>query len=136
MCDDPRNQFRRVRQWVARLIEMGLLEREHLSLQEDSIVWVARRGRQVDFAEVELTAKTPARYRLIFGSHTFRLRQSELTRVVYLCTREVARTVRREAARWIPPQSLPRLVALDAIDVRGGIATGPSRLWNGAPVPE
>jgi hypothetical protein len=161
---------RRVRQWVARLIEMGLLERERISLRGDSIVWVARRwngakrpqllgqmtrheltvaavsaryltygfswerdrkpislfghqtdgvarrGDEVDFVEVELTAKTPARYQLIFNSHTFRLRESETARVVYLCTPEVARTVRREAARWMPAEVLSRLVVLDVID--------------------
>jgi hypothetical protein len=174
---------RRVRQWVARLVEMGLLERERISLKGDSIVWVARRwngakrpkllgqmtrheltvaavsaryltrgfswerdrkpvslfehqtdgvvrgGEQVDFVEVELTAKTPARYQLIFQSHTFRLRESELARVVYLCTPVAARTVRREAARWMSAEVLPRLVVLDVIDARGRIATELDQLW-------
>ncbi len=175
---------RRVRQWVARLIEIGLLERERISLKGDSIVWVARRwngakrpqllgqmtrheltvaavsarylthgfswardrkpvnlfehqtdgvargGEQVDYVEVELTAKTPARYQLIFNSHTFRLRESETARVVYLCAQEAARTVRREAARWMPAEVLPRLVVVDEIDARGRITTDPSQLWD------
>ncbi len=179
---------RRVRQWVARLVEMGLLERERISLRGDSIVWVARRwngakrphllgqmtrheltvaavsarylthgfswerdrkpislfehqtdgvarrGEQVDFVEVELTAKTPARYQLIFNSHTFRLRESGTARVVYLCTPGATRTVRREAARWVPVEVLPRLVVLDEIDARGRIATDPSQLWDDGPV--
>ncbi|MES2094556.1 MAG: hypothetical protein V4531_12200 [Actinomycetota bacterium] len=174
---------RRVRQWVARLIDMGLLERERVSLKGDSIVWVARRwngvkrpqllgqmtrheltvaavsaryltygfswerdrkpfslfehqtdgvarrGEEVDFVVVELTAKTPARYQLIFQSHTFRLRESETARVVYLCSPEAARTVRREAARWMPVEVLPRLVVLEVIDVRGRIAMEPDQLW-------
>ncbi|MHC5797314.1 hypothetical protein ACVXZ4_14265 [Lacisediminihabitans sp. FW035] len=175
---------RRVRQWVARLIEMGLLERERISLKEDSIVWVARRwngakrphligqmtrheltvaavsaryltrgfswerdrkptslfehqtdgvarrGAQVDFVELELTAKTPARYQLIFASHAFRLRESEMARVVYLCTPNAARTVRREAARWMPAEVLPQLVVLEVFDVRGRITTDPRQLWD------
>ncbi len=174
---------RRVRQWVARLVEIGLLERERISLRGDSIVWVARRwngakrpqllgqmtrhdltvaavsaryltrgfswgrdrkpvsllehqtdgvargGEQVDYVEVEVTAKTPARYQLIFASHTCRLRESETARVVYLCTPEAARTVRREAARWMPVEVLPRLVVLEVIDERGRIAKELDQLW-------
>lgn len=174
---------RRVRQWVARLIEMGLLERERISMKGDSIVWVARRwngakrpqllgqmtrhdltvaavsaryltrgfswerdrkpvslfehqtdgvarrGEEVDFVEVELTAKTPARYQLIFNSHSFRLQESEMVRVVYLCTPGAARTVRREAARWMPAEALHRLVVLEVIDERGRITMEPGQLW-------
>lgn len=109
-------------------------DRKPISLFEHQTDGVARRGEEVDFVEVELTAKTPARYQLIFTSHAFRLRESELARVVYLCTPEAARTVRREAARWVPAEVLPRLVVLEVIDARGRITTDLSQLWTEATI--
>lgn len=96
-------------------------DRRPATLLEHQTDGVARRGEALDFVEVELTPKTPARYRLIFESHGCRVQQSELARVVYLCTPDAARTVRREAARWMLPQTLSRLVAQVAFDVRGVI---------------
>ena len=165
---------RRVAQeWVARMIETGLADRERLSYQDSQIVWathaaigrvapnlyrqttrhelavasasarylargfewfrdrrpqnandhqvdgVAVKGSIVELVEVELTAKTLQRYKLIHTHHGQRLATGGVSRIVYLCTPEAARTVEREADRLIFRDQRAQLETHPVFDIKG-----------------
>lgn len=89
----------------------------------------AVRAGQVDLVEVELTAKVPRRYDVIFRDHAGRLDRGEAARVVYVCTRPVAAAVGREADRRVLRANRPRVVVVAGFDPTGrwmdGADTGP-----------
>ncbi len=145
--------LRRAQQWVARMMETGLIDRARLTLQDGSAIWatqkatgtrplnllgqtfrhevavasasarylfngwswardrkassyhdhqadgIATRGDETELVEVELTPKAIERYGPICTSHSWRMSNEGITRVVYLCTADATRMVRREADR-------------------------------------
>lgn len=181
---------RRVAQeWVARMIEKGLADRERLSYQDSQIVWathaaigrvapnlyrqttrhelavahvsarylargyewfrdrrpqsmqdhqvdgVAVKGNVVELIEVELTAKALRRYKQIHSHHGQRLATGGVSRVVYLCTKDAAKTVAREADRFIFRDQRHQLVALPMFDAKGKWIGNDTDLWDGTPDP-
>ena len=181
---------RRVAQeWVARMIDKGLVDRERLSYQDSQIVWathaaigrvapnlyrqttrhelavaavsarylargyewfrdrrpqsmqdhqvdgVAVKGNVVELIEVELTAKALRRYKQIHSHHGQRLATGGVSRVVYLCTKDAAKTVAREADRFIFRDQRHQLVALPMFDAKGKWIGNDTDLWDGAPEP-
>ncbi|MDY7542668.1 MULTISPECIES: hypothetical protein [unclassified Cryobacterium] len=80
---------------------------------------IATRDGQVELVEVELTAKSASRYKLIHENHARRLTQEGISKVVYFCTADAYRVVSREADRFIFRTERPRLVATIAFDKRG-----------------
>jgi hypothetical protein len=165
--------LRRAQQWVARLIELGLVEKERLTLQDGSAIWatqratgmrplnllgqtfrhevavasasarylfngwtwerdrkassyhdhqadgIATRGDETELVEVELTPKAIERYAPIVNSHSWRISREGVTRVVYLCTADAARMVRREADKLLFRDDNSSLVTITAFDKRG-----------------
>jgi hypothetical protein len=99
-------------------------DRKPAGLQDHQADGVAYTADEVVLVEVELTPKTLGRYQLIHRSHAERL-STEVSRVVYLCTPDAARTVSREADRLIFRDLRPRLVTAATFDVHGRW-TGPS----------
>ncbi|MEB0000574.1 hypothetical protein QN367_15940 [Cryobacterium sp. RTS3] len=80
---------------------------------------IATRDGRVELVEVELTAKSAPRYRLIYENHARRLTQEGISEVVYFCTVDADRIVTREADRLIFRTERPRLVSTIAFDKRG-----------------
>ena len=108
-------------------------DRKPASLQDHQADGVAIKGDLVELVEVELTPKTPGRYRLIHHSHADRL-SAGVSRVVYLCTPEAARTVAREADQLIFRDLRPRLVTAPVMDVRGRWVGAEDAAWTDQPV--
>jgi hypothetical protein len=165
--------LRRAQQWVARLVELGLVDKQRLTLQDGSAIWatqratgirplnllgqtfrhevavasasarylfngwswardrkassyhdhqadgIATRGDEVELVEVELTPKAVERYTPIFNSHSWRISREGVTRVVYLCTADATRMVRREADKLLFRDDKSLLVTVTAFDKRG-----------------
>ena len=165
--------LRRAQQWVARLAELGLVEKERLTLQDGSVIWatqratgmrplnllgqtfrhevavasasarylfngwswtrdrkassyhdhqadgIATRGDETELVEVELTPKAIERYAPIVNSHSWRISREGVTRVVYLCTADATRMVRREAGKLLFRDDKSLLVTITAFDKRG-----------------
>lgn len=165
--------LRRAQQWVARMSEIGLVDKERLTLQDGSAIWatqratgmrplnllgqtfrhevavasasarylfngwswardrkassyhdhqadgIATRGYETELVEVELTPKAIERYAPICTSHSWRMGHEDITRVIYLCTADATRAVRREADKLIFRDDRPRLVTITAFDKRG-----------------
>jgi hypothetical protein len=165
--------LRRAQQWVARLAELGLVEKERLTLQDGSAIWatqratgmrplnllgqtfrhevavasasarylfngwswardrkassyhdhqadgIATRGDETELVEVELTPKAIERYAPIVNSHSWRIGREGVTRVVYLCTADATRMVRREADKLLFRDDRAHLVTITAFDKRG-----------------
>jgi hypothetical protein len=88
----------------------------HLDHQADG---VATYGDCVELVEVELTAKSSPRYRLICENHSMRLARDGISLVVYFCTADADRVVTIEADRFIFRTERPRLVSTIAFDKRG-----------------
>ncbi|MCU1410510.1 MAG: hypothetical protein JWR04_1217 [Rhodoglobus sp.] len=180
-ADDPVT-VRRANQWIARMAEVGLVDRVRPMYRDRQIVWpthlatgraapalfrqtmrhelavaavsarylargyrwsrdhipqtvldhqvdgVATKGDLVELIEVELTAKKIARYRLIHQHHGQRI-AGGVSRVVYLCTADVARTVSREADRFIFRDDRSRLITLTVFDQQGKWIGGDHDLW-------
>jgi hypothetical protein len=158
--------------WVARMLEVGLLERARPAFRQGSVVWpkdttsgrvpdlfrqtarhdlavsavsarylargyewrrdrrpVTRRDHQADgvairdgiaeLVEVELTPKTPIRYKAIHSNHGDRLTREGYVRVVYLATPGACRLAMKEADRWLFRDVRPRVVAVPVMDARG-----------------
>ena len=181
---------RRVAQeWVARMIGLGLADRERLSYQDSQIVWathtatgrvapnlyrqttrhelavaaasarylargyewfrdrrpvslqdhqadgVAVKGDVVELVEVELTAKALKRYKLIHNHHGRRLAGGAVSRVVYLCTKDAAKAVAREADRFIFRDQRQQLVTLPVFDTKGRWIGNDTELWDGVVEP-
>jgi hypothetical protein len=165
--------LRRAQQWVARLVELGLVEKQRLTLQDGSAIWatrratgmrplnllgqtfrhevavastsarylfngwswardrkassyhdheadgIATRGDEIELVEVELTPKAIERYAPIVNSHSWRISREGVTRVVYLCTADATRTVRREADKLLFRDEKSLIVTITAFDKRG-----------------
>jgi hypothetical protein len=165
--------LRRAQQWVARLVELGLVEKERLTLQDGSAIWapqratgmrplnllgqtfrhevavasasarylfngwswardrkassyhdhqadgIATRGNDTELIEVELTPKSIERYAPIVNSHSWRISREGVNRVVYLCTADANRTVRREADKFLFRDDKSLIVTVTAFDKRG-----------------
>jgi hypothetical protein len=80
---------------------------------------VATRGNEIVLVEVELTPKAVGRYGPICRRHALRLEDGEVSRVEYYCTPGAARTISREADRWMFRDVRPRLDVIPAFDARG-----------------
>ena len=76
-------------------------DRRPASLQDHQVDGVAIRGDIVELAEVELTPKSPGRYKVICNSHAARMNNSRVTRVVYLGTPDAIRIVGSQADKFI-----------------------------------
>jgi hypothetical protein len=165
--------LRRAQQWVARLVELGLVDKARLTLQDGSAIWptqratgmrplnllgqtfrhevavasasarylfngwswardrkassyhdhqadgVATRGDETELVEVELTPKAIDRYAPICTSHLWRMGHEGVTRIVYLCSADATRMVRREADRNLFRDDRSKLVTITAFDKRG-----------------
>jgi len=173
-ADAPRPvSLRRAQQWVARLVELGLVGKERLTLQDGSAIWatqcatgmrplnllgqtfrhevavasasarylfngwswardrkassyhdhqadgIATRGNETELVEVELTPKAIERYAPIVNSHSWRMSREGVTRVVYLCTADATRMVRREVDKLIFRDDKSLIVTITAFDKRG-----------------
>jgi hypothetical protein len=110
-------------------------DRKPSSLQDHQVDGVAVKGDIVELIEVELTAKSLGRYKLICNSHAARMTNGGITRVVYLGTPDATRVVGREADRFIFRDQRPRLVTLSTFDVRGRWVGRESQLWDTMPEP-
>jgi len=165
--------LRRAQQWVARVVELGLVEKERLTLQDGSAIWatqratgmrplnllgqtfrhevavasasarylfngwswardrkassyhdhqadgIATRGDETELVEIELTPKAIERYAPIVNSHSWRMSREGITRVVYLCTADATRMVRREADKLLFRDDKSLIVTITAFDRRG-----------------
>jgi len=98
-------QWQRDRQPVSR--------RDH---QADGVATLA--GRR-ELIEVELTVKKVARYELIFANHSDRVREHEVTKVLYFSTPEVNAIVLREAKRLIFRTQLDQFLFTPCMDAQG-----------------
>lgn len=85
---------------------------------------IATRGNQVDLIEVELSPKTPARYKPICENHAYRMAHEGFSRVLYLCTADAARTVSREADRFIFRDLRSRLEVVHVFNDEGNWIAG------------
>lgn len=110
-------------------------DRKPSGLQDHQVDGVAVKGNIVELIEVELTAKSLGRYKLICNSHAARMTHGGITRVVYLGTPDATRVVAREADRFIFRDQRPRLVTLSTFDVRGRWVGRESQLWDTMPEP-
>ena len=110
-------------------------DRRPASLQDHQVDGVAVKGDVVELVEVELTAKTLGRYKLICNSHAERMRTGGITRVVYLGTPDAVRIVSGQADKLIFRDQRSRLVTLSTFDVRGRWVGGEARLWDTMPEP-
>ncbi|CAN5354429.1 hypothetical protein BH11ACT5_BH11ACT5_12630 [soil metagenome] len=90
---------------------------------------VATRGDVVDVIEVELTTKKLARYKHIHGHHAGRLADGSASRIVYLCTPDVARAVAREADRFVFREQREGIVTLPVMDAQGKWVGEEDALW-------
>ena len=106
-------------------------DRKPLGMLDHQADGVAVKGELKELIEVELTPKTVRRYKLICDDHAQRMMNEGVTRVVYLCTNSAARTVSREADRYIFRTLRPQLVSLGVFDARGRWAGDDDRLWQG-----
>jgi hypothetical protein len=80
---------------------------------------IATRGEDTELVEVELTPKAIERYAPICNSHSWRMSHEGISRVVYLCTADATRMVRREADRNLIRDDRGRLLTITAFDKRG-----------------
>jgi hypothetical protein len=185
--------LRRAQQWVARMVETGLVEKERLTLQDGSAIWatqratgmrplnllgqtfrhevavasasarylfngwswardrkassyhdhqadgIATRRDETELVEVELTPKAIERYAPICNSHAWRMGHEGVTRVVYLCTADATRMVRREADRNLYRDDRGRLITITTFDKRGKWVDSSARFpteWVSTPVEE
>lgn len=110
-------------------------DRRPQSLQDHQVDGVAVKGNVVELIEVELTAKALRRYKQIHSHHGQRLATGGVSRVVYLCTKDAAKTVAREADRFVFRDQRHQLVALPMFDAKGKWIGNDTDLWDGAPEP-
>lgn len=96
---------------------------------------VAIKGDVIELVEVELTPKAISRYKLICDSHSSRLLREGVSRVVYPSTADAARTVNKQADRYLFRTDRPRLVAFAAFDKNGKWVARDEALWVGAQAP-
>ena len=96
---------------------------------------VATRGGEVEVIEVELTTKRLARYKHIPSHHATRLAAGLASRIVYLCTPDVARAVDGEADKFVFREQREGIVALPVMDAEGKWVGHPHALWRNAVPP-
>lgn len=132
---------------AARYLTRGYVwERDRMALgsREHQADGVAVRDGLRELVEVELTAKTPNRYKVIHNDHADRL-QSEVYRVVYLCTPDAAAVAAREADRLLFRDVRDRVLFFPVLNVRGDWVGADDAPWSRAlpapatgsgPVPE
>lgn len=182
-CVDEPVTVRRANQWIARMVEVGLVDRVRPLYRDRQIVWpthratgrsapalfrqtmrheltvaavsarylargyswardsrpqslhdhqadgIATRGEARELVEVELTAKKLSRYKLIHSRHAQRIASGEIDRVVYICTSDVARTVAREADRYVFREQRHQLLTYGVVDSQGKWTGDPTGLW-------
>jgi hypothetical protein len=122
----------------ARYIARGFTwqrDRKPLSFHEHQADGVAIKGNVTELIEVELTAKNRGRYKPICASHSARMANEGVSRVVYLCVPAAARAVSREADKFIFRTERHRLVALPVFDGQGKWVGNDTDLWVDAPIP-
>ena len=103
-------------------------DRQPRSLMDHQIDGVATKKGSIDLVEVELTVKKIARYKMIHAAHSARLEQG-VSRIVYVCTDEVARAVDREADKFLFRDHRSKLVTLSALDSQGRWIASIGELW-------
>jgi hypothetical protein len=110
-------------------------DRKPTGLLDHQADGVAVKGDIVELIEVEMTQKTRGRYRVICDSHAFRMEHEGIARVAYLCSQDAARSVSREADRFLLPAHRVRLVSLNIFDVHGRVTGDLEPLWQHPPEP-
>lgn len=88
---------------------------------------VAAKGGERVLVEVELTAKTGARYAQIFRNHLARNRHEDVTAVTYFCTPSAAAAVRRHIDPRADRFGFVRVV--DVFDQRGRWRADAADVW-------
>jgi hypothetical protein len=94
-------------------------DRKASSFHDHQADGIAMRGEDTELVEVELTPKATERYVPICNSHSWRMAHEGITRVVYLCTADATRMVRREADRNLIRDDRGRLITITAFNKRG-----------------
>ena len=94
-------------------------DRKASSYHDHQADGIATRGDETELVEVELTPKAIERYAPIVNSHSWRISREGVTRVVYLCTADATRMVRREADKLLFRDDKSLIVTITAFDKRG-----------------
>jgi hypothetical protein len=94
-------------------------DRKACSYHDHQADGIATRGEDTELVEVELTPKAIGRYAPICNSHSWRMSHEGIARVVYLCTADATRMVRREADRNLIRYDRSRVITITAFDKRG-----------------
>lgn len=182
-CADEPVTVRRANQWIARMAEVGLVDRVRPLYRDRQIVWptskatgqtapalfrqtmrheltvaavsarylsrgyswardarpqslqdhqadgIATKGEAKELVEVELTVKKLSRYKLIHARHGQRIASGEISRVVYVCTPDIATTVAREADRFIFRGQRDQLQTFGVVDAQGRWIGNSAALW-------
>ena len=105
-------------------------DRRPRSMMDHQSDGVATKSGSIDLIEVELTVKKIARYKMIHAAHSARLAQG-VSRIVYVCTDEVARAIDREADKFLFRDDRSKLVTLPALDGQGRWIASIAELWEG-----
>ncbi|MGV8970710.1 MAG: hypothetical protein ACOH10_00180 [Rhodoglobus sp.] len=105
-------------------------DRKPRNLQDHQADGVAVRGDEVHLVEVELTAKTLNRYKLICSSHASRMSTGGISRVVYFGTPEATKVVSSEADKFLFRDLRPRLHTAVTFDVRGRWVGSETEPWD------
>lgn len=100
------------------------------SLSDHQADGVAVKGDIIELIEVELTAKKLARYQQIHTHHGTRLTRGAASRVVYVCTADVARVVAREADKFLFRDQRSQLVTLPLLDEQGKWVDRADAIWS------
>jgi hypothetical protein len=90
---------------------------------------VAIKGDAVELVEVELTSKKLARYAHIHHLHGQRIATDDISRIVYFCTAEAARTVPQQADKFIFRENRGRLQTLPVFDGQGKWLESAANRW-------
>jgi hypothetical protein len=94
-------------------------DRKASSYHDHQADGIATRGNETELVEIELTPKAIERYGPICNSHSWRMTREGISRVVYLCTADATRMVRREADRNLIGDDRGRFITITAFDKRG-----------------
>jgi hypothetical protein len=119
---------------AARYLAQGYLwerDRSTLGGRDHAADGVAIRDGLRELIEVELTPKTRSRYNEIHNSHAERL-QTDVSRVIYLCTPDAATVAAREADRMLIRRLRNRVDVFPLMDVTGTWVGADDAPWSGA----
>lgn len=94
-------------------------DRRPSALCEHQADGIATKHGRSELIEVELTPKTRNRYKVILNAHSDRL-ENGIDRIEYYCTAAAARTINREADRYLFRDHRSRLEVIAAFDGCGG----------------